>query len=230
MRSSVRRRWLTLAAGTSLFIAPAGMVVAQVEQPAAGAASPLPAEPQTPEQLFDAVLLTLQLNRPDVARRYLEAFVAAAPGDDYLLELRNRYGTATFMQLARTKELQPASQELLDRVRQAAQSRMADAAVIDRLIDQLTGTAREREQALMELKHLREYSVPHLFRRVVDEQRPISEPLAVSTMALMGDHAVMPLIGALPGPSGFGGWRPTPLGASAGRTQNSHCGGRRSPR
>ena len=94
------------------------------------------------------MLLTLQLNRPDVARRYLEAFVAASPGDDFLLQLRDRYGSATFMQLARTKELQPASQDLLDRVRQAAQSRMADAAVIDRLIDQLTGTARERDQAL----------------------------------------------------------------------------------
>ena len=101
MRRSVRRRWLTLAAGMSLLVSPPGLVVAQDEQPAAiGAASPLPAEPKTPEQLFDAVLLTLKLNRPDVARRYLEAFVAAQPGDDYLLELRNRYGTATFMQLA----------------------------------------------------------------------------------------------------------------------------------
>jgi hypothetical protein len=219
MRRSVRRRWLTLAAGTSLLVAPAGMAVAQNERPAAGAASPLPAEPKTPEQLFDAVLLTLQLNRPDVARRYLEAFVAAAPGDDFLLDLRNRYGTATFMQLARTKELQPASQDLLDRVRQAAQARMADAAVIDRLIDQLSGTARERDQALLELKHLQAYSAPHLFRRVLDEQRPISAELAVATLSQMGNDVVMPLVGALrSGPERIQGMAADALGAIGGKT------------
>lgn len=220
MRRSVRRRWLTLAAGVSLLAGPAGMIVAQDGQPAVvGAASPLPAEPKTPEQLFDAVLLTMKLNRPDVARRYLEAFVASAPGDDYLLELRDRYGTATFMHLAKTKELQPASQELLDRVRQAALSRMSDATVIDRLIDQLTGTARERDQALMELKHLREYSVPHLLRRVLDEKRAISADLAVATLVQMGDNAVMPLIGALrSGPERIQGLAADALGGIGGKT------------
>ncbi len=219
MRRSVRRRWLTLAAGTSLLIAPPAVLFAQEAEPSAiGAASPLPAEPKTPEQLFDAVLLTLQLNRPDVARRYLEAFVASAPSDDFLLELRARYGTATFLQLSKTKELQPASLDLLDRVRQAAQARMADANVIDRLIDQLTGTARERDQGLLELKHLREYAVMHLLRRVVSEERPISPDLAVATMVQIGPDAVMPLIGVLrSGPEPMRGMAADALGSIGGK-------------
>jgi hypothetical protein len=209
---------MTLAAGASLLLAPAGMAVAQDEKPAVGAASPLPAEPKTPEQLFDAVLLTLQLNRPDVARRYLEAFVASAPGDDFLLDLRNKYGTATFMQLARTKELQPASQDLLDRVRQVALARVADPAVVDGLIDRLSGTAREREQSLMEIKHLREYSVPHLLRRVLSEDRPISPDLAVATIIQIGPDAVMPLIGAMrSGPERIQGMAADALGGIGGK-------------
>jgi len=197
MRRSVRRQCWTFAAGTSLLLAPAVALQAQDPPAAIGDRSPLPAEPKTPQQLFDAVLLTLQLNRPDVARRYLEAFVASAPGDDFLLDLRNRYGTATFMQLARTKELQPASQDLLDRVRQAATARMADATVIDGLIDKLSGSARDRDQGLLELKHLREHAVAHLLRRVTDQQKPIPVDLAVATMVQLGDYAVTPLIGAL---------------------------------
>jgi hypothetical protein len=198
MRRSVRRRWMTLAAGSSMLIsAPALLVAQDPPPPAIGAASPLPVEPKTPEQLFDAVLLTLQLNRPDVARRYLDAFVAAGPSDEFLLQLRNRYGTATFMQLARTKELQPTSQDLMDRIRQAALARINDAAVIDGLIDQLSGTARDRQQGLLELKHLRQYAVTHLLRRVLSDERPIPTELAVSTLVEIGDDALMPLTGAL---------------------------------
>jgi len=99
-------------------------------QPAAAdaAESPLAAEPTTPEELFRAVLLTLKLDRPVVARRYLDSFLAASPDDDLLLKLRDEYGTATFMQLARREELQPASEDLMGRIRTAALSRISDPA------------------------------------------------------------------------------------------------------
>ena len=219
MRRSIRQRSLTLAAGASLLFAPHGFARAQdTAQPEAGAASPLPAEPKTPEQLFDAVLLTLQLNRPDVARRYLEAFVASSPSDEFLLDLRARYGTVTFLQLARTKELQPTSQDLLDRVRQAATSRMADVSVVDRLIDQLSGTARERDQGLLELKHLGPYAVSHLFRRVVSQERPISPDLAVATSVQIGQEAVPPLVGLFrTGPESLQGPAADALGSIGGK-------------
>ncbi len=222
MRRTVRCRWLSLAAGTSLVIAP-GFVAPQAatygqEAAAIGAASPLPAEPKTPEQLFDAVLLTLQLNRPDVARRYLEAFVASEPGDDFLLDLRARYGTATFLQLSKTQELQPASLDLLDRVRQAATARMTDVNVIDRLIDQLSGTARQRDQGLLELKHLRQHAVTHLLRRVMSDERPIPVDLAVATLVQIGPEAVMPLVGALrTGPESIRGLAADALGSIRGK-------------
>ena len=69
MRKIIRRHSLSIAAGASMMIAPLSPATAQdAKQPSIGASSPLPAEPKTPEQLFDSVLLTLQLNRPDVAR------------------------------------------------------------------------------------------------------------------------------------------------------------------
>lgn len=218
MRLSVRRRWMTLAAGSSLLISAPASLSAQDAAPAPpGAASPLPVEPQTPEQLFDAVLLTMQLNRPDVARRYLDAFAAAGPSDEFLLQLRNQYGTATFMQLARTKELQPTSLDLMERVKAAALARINDAAVIDGLIDQLSGSARDRQQGLLELKHLRQYAVTHLLRRVVSPERPIPADLAVSTLVAVGPEAVLPLVGALrTGPDPIRGLAADALGRIGG--------------
>jgi hypothetical protein len=201
MAVSFRSRWLTAAAGCSLAVAATAQ--AQVEDSAEEAAprkkiaSPLAVEPKTPEDLLKATLFTLQLDRPEVAREYLDAFLAGNPDDDLLLQLRDQFGTGAFLELSNVKALQPSSQTLLEMIRQAALKRIADPAVIDALIDKLSATPRERLPALNELKHLRSHAVPHLIRRATGEVAPISQDLAIETFVELGQDSVRPLIGAL---------------------------------
>lgn len=192
-----RLRWLTLATGCTVSVAAPLTWSQDAAPPAARVASPLAVEPKTPDELFKAVLFTLQIGRPEVAKQYLDAFVATSPDDDVLLKLRNEYGTATFMELADNKDLQPTSHDLIARLRQAALNRINDTAVVDSLIDKLSGAPREREPALQELRHLRGGAVPHLIRRVTARQSAIPADLAVQTLVAIGDDAVAPLIAAM---------------------------------
>ncbi|MBX3444392.1 MAG: hypothetical protein KF774_18480 [Planctomyces sp.] len=192
-----RTRWLALASLAASSAIPAHLPAQEAEP--SGPASPLAVEPSSPTELFRAVLFTLRLDRADVARRYLDAFLADNPDDDLLLQLRNDYGTGTFLELARVEALRPSSDDLLDRVRAAALARIADPVIVDRLINQLSGTPRERDAALTELRHLRAYAVPHILRRAtaLDSRMPAEQ--AVATLVALRQDAVNPLIAALRG-------------------------------
>jgi hypothetical protein len=95
-------------------------------EPAPEEVSPLLFEPETAEQYFDAVLISLRLALPNLARQYLEGFMELEPDDEVLLELRDRHGPAVFLNLANQRELRPLSTELLDRVNAAFRRRAED--------------------------------------------------------------------------------------------------------
>lgn len=194
-----RRRWLTLAAGCSLSLTSVPGVRAQETGEApAKIDSPLAVQPKTPDELFRAALFTLQLDRPDVAKKYLEALMAGNPDDELLLKLRDTHGTAMFMELARSKDLQPVATELLDRIRNIALARISDPQVVDGLIDRLSSESpREQYAALQELKHLRANAVPHLLRRATAETNALPVDKTVETLVAVGSSAVSPLVAAL---------------------------------
>lgn len=215
----IRRRWLSVAAGCALSTGTWSLPVwAQEEADAKPAIdSPLAVEPKSPDELFRAVLFALQLERPEVARRYLDAFMESNPDDEFLLKLRNEFGTSVFMQLARVKELQPTSRDLIDRVRQAALARINDAAVVDGLIDRLGGSARDKDAALVELKHLRAHAVTHLLRRATAELNPLPVDQTIETLVAVGEPTVPALIGALQtGPESVAAIAATALGRIGG--------------
>ncbi len=90
--------------------------------------------------------------------------------------------------------------------------------MVDRLIDMLTGSARDRDQGLLELKHLREYAVTHLLRRAIAEDRTLPVEIAISTLVAIGEPAVQPLIGALrTGPEKVRGIAADALGRIGGK-------------
>jgi CheY-like chemotaxis protein len=170
----------------------------EVADPAAE--SPLPREPETAEQYFDAVLLTLRLNRPQVAARYLDSLLQLNPDDPTLLAIRERHGTGTYLELTRVPELQPQAEELLNRVTAAALKRINDPAFVDSVIDRLAGSPREHAEAINELKYLGPSAAPPLLQRLAAPTANTDRGLLLNTLVQLGSPIVPPLLGAVRAP------------------------------
>uniref|UniRef100_A0A7C2K0I7 Response regulatory domain-containing protein n=1 Tax=Schlesneria paludicola TaxID=360056 RepID=A0A7C2K0I7_9PLAN len=195
--------WLMLVAGLTL--APAAGVFAQEGEPpallpAAPEPSPLLAEPETPEQMFDAAVLLVDLARFDLAKVYLEQFVQSAPADDVLLALRGKHGTATFLKLSRIPELHPTAMPLLKRLTELSRAQAEDPAYVDGLLSKLLGTPTERELATSELRNAGPRAVPQLFRRIAAAGSTVERDLFVLTLGRLGQAVVPVLIAGLDSP------------------------------
>jgi hypothetical protein len=204
-------RRVRLAAVLLTFSSAPLIAQAQQEAPAAaadGAAAEapkeelvLPVEPKTADELVRGVILTLKLARPELARRYVEALVKMEPDDETLLKLRDQYGTALFLQLSRNKDLQPASTDLLNMLTKAAGKGVGDPARVQILIDQLSGSVRERELAIAELQHLGPYAVGPIVKSMADPKAKTSSNLLVYVLTRLGPAAIPPVTAMLQSPS-----------------------------
>lgn len=164
------------------------------------AGSPLLQEPQKTEDIFAAATLMVRIGRPALAKGYLEKFLAANPGDDEILAIRDQYGPALFLGLANNRELQPASTTLLDRVNTAFRKAAADPTRVDSLIDDLTKSPRERVPATTALRSAGTAVIPQMIRRLAAEPNSDSRDAIVVALTRMGNQAEPPLIGALQSP------------------------------
>ena len=130
---------ITIAIGLSFIVSPV-MAQPETDEPAAAAvadgseASPLLSEPTTPDALFDAVVLMIDLARPRLARGYLQRLLSAKPDDAALLAMRDKHGPAVFLRMANLESLQPGSVTLLNRMTAAFTRFAGDEKRIDRLI------------------------------------------------------------------------------------------------
>ena len=61
--------------------------------------TPLLKEPKTPEEMFGVTLLMVDLARVDLAKQYLEQFLATNPDDEMLLKLRDQHGAGDFLKI-----------------------------------------------------------------------------------------------------------------------------------
>ena len=177
-----------------------GPVPAQPPADVAGdesAQSPLASEPTNAKERVDAAMLMLKLARPDLAQTYLRQILDAEPDDAELIALRNEFGTATFLRLSRSEELQPVAGELLKRINAAATRQLNDPAYVNSLIERLDDSPEEREKAITELRFLRAYAVPPLLNRLTDSRSNIEPDLVVYTLTRLGTDAIPALIGGL---------------------------------
>ncbi|MFP6766216.1 MAG: hypothetical protein VB858_21465, partial [Planctomycetaceae bacterium] len=81
--------------------------------------SPLLTEPKTPEATFDAIVLMLNLNRPNLVNRYLQVLMAGNPDNATILKMRDKHGPGIFLQLANDRRFQPLSLQLLKQMNDA---------------------------------------------------------------------------------------------------------------
>ena len=162
--------------------------------------SPLLNEPKSPEEMFSATLLMVDLARMDLAAKYLEQFTATNPDDALLIQLRDKFGTGDFLKLAANKELQPAATDLLTQLNAAARKQAEDPAFVDGLINRLIQGPTEREQAISELKNAGARVVPELLRKMSETEMAEHQDTFVISLTRMGKQVIPPLIGALDSP------------------------------
>lgn len=159
----------------------------------------LPVEPDSLEGRLEAALLMVKLARPELGKKYIAEILAMEPSGKDLIALRNKYGTSTFLSFTNVEGLNPEASELLSRLQSAVETEANDPAYAASLLPKLAGSAREREQALTDLRSLGPYAVPAILTAIDNDT--ISRDLLIFNLARLGDEAVPPLIGALTSPS-----------------------------
>ena len=163
--------------------------------------APLLKEPTTPEEMFAATLLMVDLIRFDLAEKYLEQFEAASPDDETLIKLRDKHGTGDFLKLARTKELQPRSTRLLERLNLVAKTQAEDPAFVDGLVRRLIKGGDERDLAIKELRNAGVRVVPQMLKQMSSPEMHEHQDSIVIALTRMGNQVVPPLIGVLDSPN-----------------------------
>lgn len=164
-------------------------------------ASPLAVNPSSPEDLLEAALLMAELARNDLAKLYLDKLDSQELDDATLLALRDRFGAASLLRLARVKTLRTVATRLLDRSNAAAATRASDPAFIRELLEQLTGDDGERSAAAeTELRALGPLAVPGLIAADSDPAQAGRRDRILTQLVRVGEPAVPMLLGALQSP------------------------------
>lgn len=179
----------------------ASAALAQIEAPEAPSKeSPLLKEPESADEVFDAVMLFTDFGQMEQAKGYLEQLVKMSLSDDELLAIRDEQGTAALLRLANTKELQPASTEFLKLVTAASRKKATDPAVIDAVISDLFAGPTKERIAQIEIKNIGLPAIPRLLTRLSQtDDRTESEKLLFA-ITQMGDTISPAIIGALETP------------------------------
>ena len=187
-----------LVAGSALWIAPVSIGWAQNADDVnpLPEASPLVQEPKTPVEEFDAVLMMLRLGKPELARYYLQQLLDGEPDDATMLQLRDRHDTATFLELIRVPQLEADAKKLADRLQTAIRNHVNDPGYFSQLVKKLSGSSRDRAEAIDEMRYLGPYAVPPLLLELQNPQQTNKGDL-VYALTRLGRDANDPLIGAL---------------------------------
>lgn len=198
MSFAMRYLLLFIFAGLAIVSAPVAWAQDEGANPPAATdrladTNPLLAPPETPEQEFSVVLLMVDLGRLDLARQYLDKFMAGQPSNDLLLALRDKHGSAAFLKLSQTKELQPASQELIVQLGKAAKEQAANPEFVGKLLDQLNGSPQQRDLAIVELRNLGPIVVASMLQRMQSTKDSGEQDLLTYALVKMGGMTIDPL-------------------------------------
>lgn len=165
------------------------------------AASPLVGKPGTPEELFEATLLMVNVARPELARNYLDKLLESELTDELLLALREKHGSGAFLRLTGVKQLQPAADNLLQRANAAFARAAVSPERINAFINQLAASPAERASALAELRGIGTPAVPLLLSALGNPANADRQEHIVAALVHIGELAVDPLLAGLDSPN-----------------------------
>lgn len=107
--------------------------------------------PDTPERQVRGALLAEKLDRPALAKGYLEELMDSQPNTELLQQLRRQFGMGTFLKLSAIRELQPTSRELLQLINEASRDVAPSASTVELLIADLGQTKQQTLDASLKI-------------------------------------------------------------------------------
>ncbi len=154
--------------------------------------------PKTPRDLLQAAVSLAALDRPDLAKRYINQLLASEASGPALADLARHFGSATLMQLAGDKSLNPQSKQLADKVLAAAAVERHEPARLAAYIKQLSDPSPDKQlEAVTAMRDAGPRAVPLLLASIADPAQAGTHALAREAVIGMGVGATPPLIAAV---------------------------------
>jgi len=154
--------------------------------------------PSTPAELVRSAKILADLERPDLAKGFLNQVLSANLDQQQLVALNERFGSGFFREMASRADLAPEAQQFNEAVLTAVTRHLQDPARLAGLIKQLQDPATQvRQQALVELVRSGAAAVGPLLAVLADPTRAAEHGDVRAAMARLGSDAVDPLIAIL---------------------------------
>lgn len=173
--------------------APPALTPAELQE--LNAESPLATIPKTPRQLFEAAVAMIDINRPDLARKYLLQVNAAALSEDELVEIRGAIGSPNLIRLEALPELETLVRPVVERSNRVFAKRAAQPQRVRSLLADLGKSPEARSAALAELKNLGPLAVPTLLSAAVSEKEP-ARLAEITSLCAAADAPAIPMLEA----------------------------------
>jgi len=158
----------------------------------------LDTKPTTPSECARAAKILADLDRPDLARSFLQRVLKAKLDESQMAAMVEEFGSAMFLEMAGRKELQPEARQLSEALLAAANRKLQDPKRLAELIRQLQDPADHmRVRALAGLRDARSAAVGPLLAVLADPARSADHPYARSALAHLGSNAEGPLLAVL---------------------------------
>jgi HEAT repeat protein len=159
------------------------------------AESPLATIPQTSRQLFEAAVAMIDINRPDLARKYLLQVNSAALSEDELVQIREAIGSPNLIRLEALPELEALVRPVVERSNGVFAKRAAQPQRVRSLLADLGKSPEARGAALAELKNLGPLAVPTLLSVAVSEKDP-ARLAEITSLCAASDAPAIPMLEA----------------------------------
>jgi CheY-like chemotaxis protein len=158
----------------------------------------LKTNPTTPAAMTRAAKILADLQRPDLAKQFLQKVLGAKLNQKQLAALEEEFGSALFTELGAREDLAPEGRQLAEAVLAAVSAELRDPKRIEQLVNQLNDPSEgTRSQAFTGLLKARSASVGPLVK-VLDNTARASEHANVrACLVRLGSDALWPLVAVL---------------------------------
>ena len=177
---------------------PAEVQVPQPDDPAVQAI--LESNPTTAAEYSRGAKILADLQRPDLAKTFLQKALDTKPSEQQLADLAKQFGVTMFLDLASQPELCPPARQLADAVVAANAKQLTDPQHLADLTKKIQDSSDDvRAQALAGLKDAHAAGVEALVAVLADRRHEAEHPTARLALINMGSEAAGPMLAILDG-------------------------------
>jgi hypothetical protein len=163
-----------------------------------GVAAILATKPNTPVDCTRAATILADLDRPDLAKRYLKKVLDAKLSPKQLADLGDEIGSAALISMGQRDALRPEGRQLADAVSNAVTARREDTSRIAALIQQLNDPSPERRNlAMVQLQEVPRAAIGPLIEVLANSTRADEHANVRTVLAGMGRTGREALVGVL---------------------------------